>query len=47
MLILHPSSSCDVCLEDYDLDDLAKSPHAVNCGHIFCESFVFALTNEI
>jgi hypothetical protein len=46
MLVLHPSSSCDICMEDYELDSLAKTPHVIDCGHILCLTFVFILTNE-
>jgi len=35
-LILHLSSCCDICTEGYDFNDLSKSPHAIECGHIFC-----------
>jgi len=35
-LILHHSSSCDVCLDTYMSSDLNKQPHAIACGHIFC-----------
>lgn len=33
MLILHPSSACDICLEGYSA---SNPPHAITCGHIFC-----------
>ncbi|KAG2338988.1 hypothetical protein BDR05DRAFT_835054, partial [Suillus weaverae] len=37
MLVVHPSSSCDICLDHYSISsDLATSPHAIDCGHIFC-----------
>lgn len=37
MLVVHPSSRCDICLEPYSTSDLATSPHAIaECGHIFC-----------
>ncbi|KAG2034181.1 hypothetical protein BDR03DRAFT_615498 [Suillus americanus] len=36
MLVLHPSSCCDICLDPYSTSDLATSPHAIDCGHIFC-----------
>lgn len=40
MLVLSPSSTCDVCLEPYRLegenaDDL-RLPCAIECGHVFC-----------
>jgi hypothetical protein len=36
MLVLHPSSRCDVCLDDYTWVSPTNSPHAISCGHIFC-----------
>ncbi|PFH48814.1 hypothetical protein AMATHDRAFT_64575 [Amanita thiersii Skay4041] len=36
MLVLHPSSRCDICLEAYTQDSPARSPHAIPCGHVFC-----------
>ncbi|KAG1816381.1 uncharacterized protein BJ212DRAFT_1354533 [Suillus subaureus] len=36
MLVIHPSSCCDICLDLYSTSDLATSPHAIQCGHIFC-----------
>ncbi|KAG1838597.1 hypothetical protein DFJ58DRAFT_812489 [Suillus subalutaceus] len=36
MLVVHPSSCCDICLDPYSTSDLASSPHAIDCGHIFC-----------
>ncbi|KAF5390912.1 hypothetical protein D9757_004036 [Collybiopsis confluens] len=36
MLVVEPSSSCDVCLEPYDWDDVQKTPHIIDCGHVFC-----------
>jgi len=37
MLVVHPSSCCDICLDPYSTSsDLATSPHAIECGHIFC-----------
>ncbi|KAF8882120.1 hypothetical protein BD779DRAFT_945202 [Infundibulicybe gibba] len=35
MLVLHPSSRCDVCLDSYAIDG-PQTPHAIPCGHIFC-----------
>ena len=40
MLIVHASSSCDICLEDYDWDIPTQTPHAIPCGHIFCKTLV-------
>ena len=39
-LILQPTSSCDICMEDYNCDELARSPHSIDCGHIFCKTCV-------
>jgi hypothetical protein len=37
MLVVHPASCCDVCLDPYSISsELASSPHAIACGHIFC-----------
>ncbi|KAH9849377.1 hypothetical protein C2E23DRAFT_762103 [Lenzites betulinus] len=36
MLLVHPSSQCDVCLDPYTWATPEKSPHAIQCGHIFC-----------
>ncbi|KAG2143893.1 hypothetical protein BD769DRAFT_995707 [Suillus cothurnatus] len=37
MLVVHPSSCCGICLDPYSTSsDLVTSPHAIECGHIFC-----------
>ncbi|KAG1813680.1 uncharacterized protein BJ212DRAFT_1366533 [Suillus subaureus] len=37
MLVVHPASCCDVCLDLYSISsEPANSPHAIACGHIFC-----------
>ncbi|KAH7926580.1 hypothetical protein BV22DRAFT_1194256 [Leucogyrophana mollusca] len=37
MLVVHPSSLCDVCLDPYSISsEPANAPHAIACGHIFC-----------
>ncbi|KAI0674285.1 hypothetical protein C8Q78DRAFT_955297, partial [Trametes maxima] len=36
MLLVHPSSQCDVCLDPYTWATPSKSPHAIQCGHVFC-----------
>lgn len=37
MLVVHPASCCDVCLDPYSISsEAAHSPHAIACGHIFC-----------
>ncbi|KLO07556.1 hypothetical protein SCHPADRAFT_836520 [Schizopora paradoxa] len=35
MLVVHPSSTCDVCLEGYT-GNAKLTPHAIACGHVFC-----------
>ena len=40
MLIVHPSSQCDVCLDAYSWSTPTKTPHAIQCGHIFCRECV-------
>ncbi|GAW09064.1 hypothetical protein LENED_011193 [Lentinula edodes] len=39
MLIVHPSSCCDVCLDPYSWQEetTLKEPYAIPCGHIFCK----------
>ena len=39
MLVLHPSSRCDVCLDPYSWETPDQTPHAIPCGHIFCKSY--------
>ncbi|KAF8552779.1 hypothetical protein OG21DRAFT_1511030 [Imleria badia] len=36
MLVLGPNSTCDVCLEPFTTTG-ANAPHAIACGHIFCQ----------
>lgn len=40
MLIVHPSSTCDVCLEPFSWVNASSTPHAIPCGHIFCLEYV-------
>ncbi|KAG6331738.1 hypothetical protein ID866_7349 [Astraeus odoratus] len=35
MLVVGPNSTCDVCLECYT--NGVNIPHAINCGHVFCQ----------
>jgi hypothetical protein len=43
MLVIHPASCCDVCLDPYSIPSgPAHSPHAIACGHIFCLTCVLA-----
>ncbi|KAG2363559.1 hypothetical protein BDR07DRAFT_1331785 [Suillus spraguei] len=46
MLIVHPSSCCDICLDPYITSDLATSPHAIECGHIFCLGCLHSLNTS-
>ncbi|KAH9950759.1 hypothetical protein B0H21DRAFT_686080 [Amylocystis lapponica] len=43
MLVLHPNSTCDVCLEGYTG---ANVPHSISCGHIFCLRCLQSLTRH-
>lgn len=37
MLVVHPASCCDICLDPYSISSGPDhSPHAIACGHIFC-----------
>lgn len=40
MLIVHPTSTCDVCLEPYSWTNTSSTPHAIACGHVFCLQYV-------
>lgn len=44
MLVLHPSSRCDVCLDAYTWETPQQTPHAIPCGHIFCKTCLMAVT---
>ncbi|KIM77815.1 hypothetical protein PILCRDRAFT_825047 [Piloderma croceum F 1598] len=46
-LILQPTSSCDICMEDYNCDELARSPHSIDCGHIFCKTCIRGFTPKV
>ena len=37
MLVLHPSSSCDICYDIYRQENPAST---IPCGHIFCYRYV-------
>ena len=45
MLILHPNSTCDVCLDNYS--NSAQSPHAIACGHVFCNRYRTMIISRI
>ena len=46
MLVLHPSSRCDVCMDAYTFQTIAQTPHAIPCGHIFCRPCVCRCSSE-
>ncbi|TFK50339.1 hypothetical protein OE88DRAFT_1631317 [Heliocybe sulcata] len=37
MLIVHPLSRCDVCLDEYSFATTQNTPHVIPCGHVFCK----------
>ena len=43
MLLVKASSTCDVCLEHFQLkgetSPTARVPCAIDCGHIFCSMY--------
>ncbi|KAI0087194.1 hypothetical protein BDY19DRAFT_869235, partial [Irpex rosettiformis] len=43
MIVLHPNSACDVCLEGYGA---SNAPYAITCGHIFCLRCLRSLTKQ-
>ncbi|KAI0685364.1 hypothetical protein BC835DRAFT_526699 [Cytidiella melzeri] len=43
MIVLHPNSACDVCLEGYGA---SNSPYSIACGHIFCLRCLRSLTKQ-
>lgn len=45
MLIVHPTSTCDVCLEPYSWTNTSSTPHAIACGHVFCLQSVRNFSN--
>ncbi|KAJ3841587.1 hypothetical protein F5878DRAFT_531418 [Lentinula raphanica] len=36
MLVVDPSSSCDICLEPFEWNSTDRTPHIIDCGHVFC-----------
>ncbi|KAI0057175.1 hypothetical protein BV25DRAFT_1454415 [Artomyces pyxidatus] len=48
MLLVSPSSTCDVCLELFTLDSNhpggIRAPCAIDCGHVFCSRCIDAFT---
>ncbi|EPQ51326.1 hypothetical protein GLOTRDRAFT_66034, partial [Gloeophyllum trabeum ATCC 11539] len=47
MLILHPLSRCDVCLDEYSFASPQQTPHAISCGHVFCHPCLSRLNPSI
>ncbi|KAF9458423.1 hypothetical protein BDZ94DRAFT_1173694 [Collybia nuda] len=45
-LIIHPESSCDVCLEGLTYDD-HRPPYAIPCGHVFCGACLYQIHPRI
>ncbi|KZT25972.1 hypothetical protein NEOLEDRAFT_294554 [Neolentinus lepideus HHB14362 ss-1] len=45
MLVVHPNSTCDVCLEGYTNGN--NIPHSISCGHVFCLRCLQSLTRLI
>ncbi|EMD36451.1 hypothetical protein CERSUDRAFT_138116, partial [Gelatoporia subvermispora B] len=46
MLVVHPSSTCDVCLDPYSWATPENTPHAIACGHIFCRSCLHLILEQ-
>ncbi|KAE9399628.1 hypothetical protein BT96DRAFT_820341 [Gymnopus androsaceus JB14] len=48
MLIVHPSSQCDVCLDPYSWEEetTLRNPYAIPCGHIFCKLCLESVQSE-
>jgi hypothetical protein len=40
MLIVHSSSTCDICLEPFTWALTSATPHVIPCGHVFCSQCV-------
>lgn len=47
MLIVHPTSTCDVCLDGYNWSSPSHTPHAIACGHVFCLQCLQSLVPSI
>ncbi|KAK0443110.1 uncharacterized protein EV420DRAFT_1278132 [Desarmillaria tabescens] len=43
MLLIHPSSSCDVCYEQFFVDGTDSAPHSLPCGHVFCRACLMSI----
>lgn len=46
MLVVHPASTCDVCLDGYTADS-ENVPHSITCGHVFCLKCVSYAVNLV
>ncbi|KAL5532464.1 hypothetical protein ACEPAF_6034 [Sanghuangporus sanghuang] len=46
MLVVHPASTCDVCLESYDARP-QNIPYSISCGHVFCLGCLKSLRQHI
>lgn len=46
MLIVHPSSTCDVCLDPFTWQTPSHTPHAIPCGHVFCLRYLLRNIHE-
>ncbi|KZP28443.1 hypothetical protein FIBSPDRAFT_927578 [Athelia psychrophila] len=42
MLSLQPSSCCEICVEEFGNNSVDRTPHAIQCGHVFCGSCVYS-----
>ena len=46
MLVVHPSSTCDVCLDRFS-DNSNRTPHSIPCGHVFCHKYVLIWISRV
>jgi hypothetical protein len=48
MIVLHPSSQCDVCYDSYACQDSESNdaPHGISCGHIYCKGCALRSTSS-
>jgi RING-type zinc-finger len=45
MLVVHPTSTCDVCLDNYSSG--VHSPLSIPCGHVFCQGYVVSFLTTL